>query len=164
MKLKVFTMGGTIDKVYFDKKSEYEVGEPRVGAILQEAGVGFAYEVASLIRKDSLDMTDADRRLLADRIAAEPGRCILVTHGSDTMIATARELKSITGKTIVLTGAIEPAISRTSDAPFNVGCSVAAVQILPPGVYIVMNGCIFDPDKVRKNIRLNRFEAVEPMP
>ncbi|MFZ5572526.1 MAG: asparaginase domain-containing protein [Thermodesulfobacteriota bacterium] len=160
MKLKVFTMGGTIDKIYFDKKSDYEVGAPAVGSILREAGVGFPWEVESLIRKDSLDMTDADRRLLWERVSAAAEERILVTHGSDTMIASAKLLKKVTGKTIVLTGAIEPAMSRTSDAPFNVGCAVAAVQILPPGVYIVMNGCIFDPDKVKKNLRLNRFEAV----
>ncbi len=160
MKIKIFTMGGTIDKIYFDKKSEYEVGAPRISSILQEVGVSFDYEVESLIQKDSLDMTDEDRQQLLDRILSEAGRHILVTHGSDTMITSARLLKKVRGKTIVLTGAIEPAMSRTSDAQFNVGCAVAAVQILPPGVYIAMNGCIFDPDKVRKNIRLNRFEPI----
>jgi L-asparaginase len=158
MKIKIFTVGGTIDKVYFDEKSRYEVGEPRVGSILQEGRVNFEYEVESILRKDSLDLTDEDRQLICHKIESDSHQYILLTHGTDTMVQTAEKLQNIQNKVIVLTGAIEPARSKVSDAPFNLGSAVGALQLLSPGVYIVMNGRIFDPNKVRKNTELNRFE------
>jgi L-asparaginase len=85
---------------------------------------------------------------------------VLVTHGTDTMIDTARVLASIADKTIVLTGALNPARFRGSDAEFNIGTAVGAVQSLSPGVYIAMNGRVWDPGKVRKNVAANRFEAI----
>jgi L-asparaginase len=160
MKIKVYTTGGTIDKVYFDKKSKYEVGEPTVEQILREAQVNFDYECESLLKKDSLDMTDTDRRLLFERISADDHKHFIVIHGTDTMVETAQKLRGIPNKVIVLTGAIEPARSKVSDAPFNIGSAVTAVQLLPAGVYIVFNGCIFDPQKIRKNRVLNRFEVI----
>lgn len=158
MKLKIFTAGGTIDKVYFDAKSRYEVGPPQVHDILSEAGVTVDCAVEAVLSKDSLDMSDADRALLRRRIEAEPCPRIVVTHGTDTMIQTARSLAGIPGKTIVLTGSLQPARFKMTDAAFNVGAAVAAVQCLPPGVYIVMNGGIFDPARTGKNERENRFE------
>jgi L-asparaginase len=158
MKIQIFTVGGTIDKVYFDKKSRYEVGEPQIGEILEDANVIFRYTVEPILRKDSLDLTDHDRQLIYDRIASDKNQYILVTHGTDTMIQTAKKLQTIPDKVIVLTGAIEPARSKSSDAPFNVGSAIAAVQLLPPGVYLAVNGRIFDPDKATKNMKLNRFE------
>ena len=160
MKIKIFTVGGTIDKVYFDRKSTYEVGEPKIGEILQEANVNFTYEIAPLLHKDSLDMTDEDRRLISERVASDEHQRIVLTHGTDTMIQTAKQLKTIPDKVMVLTGAMEPARFKYSDAAFNIGCAVAAVQILGPGVYITMNGRIFDPDRIRKNRKQNWFEAV----
>jgi L-asparaginase len=85
---------------------------------------------------------------------------VLITHGTDTMVETAKVLAVLTDKTIVLTGALSPARFRGSDAEFNVGCAVGAVQSLPPGVYIAMNGRIWDPNKVRKNVAANRFEPI----
>jgi L-asparaginase len=158
MKIKIFTVGGTIDKVYFDKRSKYEVGEPQIGEILEEANVIFEYAFESILRKDSLDLTDQDRQLVYDRIEADENQHILVTHGTDTVIQTAKKLQTIPNKVIVLTGAIEPARSKSSDAAFNVGSAIAALQLLPPGVYLAINGRIFDPNKVRKNMELNRFE------
>ena len=158
MKIKFFTTGGTIDKVYFDAKSEFEVGSPQVSELLNDANVTFEHEIESILRKDSLDMTDADRALVRDRIAADPATNIVVTHGTDTMIQTARALKGIPGKTIVLTGSMQPARLRITDAAFNLGTAVAAAQTLPPGVYIAMNGKIFDPDTSRKNVASHRFE------
>ncbi len=160
MKIKFYAAGGTIDKVYFDKKSTYEVGEPLLEEILRGSNITFDYEIERVIGKDSLDMTEEDRRSLLEKISADHNRLIVVTHGTDTMIETAKKLKEIEDKTIVLTGSMEPARFRSSDAVFNVGCAVAAVQVLNPGVYIVMNGCIFDPEKSRKNIDLNRFEEL----
>lgn len=156
--MRIFTTGGTIDKIYFDAKSEYEVGEPQIGDILRETGVGFPFQITALMRKDSLDMSDADRDSIRDAVAACTERHVLITHGTDTMTETAAALQSITGKTIVLTGALNPARFRGSDAIFNIGGAVIAAQSMPPGIYIVMNGRVFDALKVRKNRDKNRFE------
>ncbi|HET7921232.1 MAG TPA: asparaginase domain-containing protein [Gammaproteobacteria bacterium] len=156
--LRIFTTGGTLDKIYFDAKSEYEVGEPQIGEILRETGVGFRFEMTALMRKDSLDLTDADRDIIHQAVADCAERRILITHGTDTMTATATALQGIPGKTIVLTGALNPARFRGSDAIFNIGGAVIAAQTMPPGIYIVMNGRVFDALKVRKNRERNRFE------
>ncbi len=158
--LCIVTTGGTIDKIYFDDKSDFQVGEPQIGRILDELGVAFRYSVIPILRKDSLHLDDADRELLRATIAAQSARHVLVTHGTDSMVETAKVLAAIPGKTIVLTGALNPARFRGSDAEFNIGTAVGAVQSLPPGVYIAMNGRIWDPARVRKNVDANRFEAL----
>ena len=158
--LCIVTTGGTIDKIYFDDKSDFQIGEPQIGRILDELGVAFRYSVIPILRKDSLHITEADRELVRATIQAQDARHVLVTHGTDSMVATARVLASIPGKTIVLTGALNPARFRGSDAEFNIGTAVGAVQSLPPGVYIAMNGRIWDPARVRKNVEANRFEPV----
>ncbi len=158
MIIKFIAAGGTIDKVYFDSMSTYQVGPPGVEKIIQEARVNFDYDVVSLLRKDSLDMTDADRKLIFDTVMNEKSKYIVITHGTDTMAITGRLLKKIPGKTIVMTGAMEPACFKSSDASFNLGSAVAAVQTLPPGVYIAINGRIFDPENVIKNRALKQFQ------
>ena len=158
--LLVVTTGGTIDKVYFDDKSDYQIGDPQIGRMLDELGVAFRFTVIPIIRKDSLHITPQDRELVRATVAAQPARHVLITHGTDSMVETAKVLSAIEGKTIVLTGALSPARFRGSDAEFNIGCAVGAVQSLPPGVYIAMNGRIWDPAKVRKNVDANRFEAL----
>ncbi len=160
MKIKIFTLGGTIDKTYFDKKSEYQVGEPKVVEILASMNVSFEYEFESLMRKDSLDMTEADRELLLERVRSDSHQRILVTHGTDTMIESAGKLQGIRDKVVVLTGAFWPAGFKASDAEFNVGCAVAALQSVPPGIYIAVNGRVFRADRVKKNREHNRFEDV----
>ncbi len=160
MPIHIFTTGGTIDKTYFDEKSVYEVGEPQIISILREANVTADYAVEMLLRKDSLELTDADRACVVRRVQEAPGDRILVTHGTDTMVLTAKALREVAGKTIVLVGSPNPARFRESDAVFNVGFAMAAVQALPAGVYIAMNGRIFDPEHVRKNRAENQFEAV----
>jgi L-asparaginase len=160
VKIKIFSVGGTIDKVYFDQLSEYQVGFPSVREILDGLPIAFEYDVESLLRKDSLDMDDADRKRVLSHIAADPHDRIIVTHGTDTMIETAQELNAITGKCIVLTGAMEPARFKSSDAVFNVGVAIGAVSALPDGVYIAMNGRIFDPFKCRKNREKRMFEEI----
>ncbi|HXD84560.1 MAG TPA: asparaginase domain-containing protein [Rudaea sp.] len=157
--LTIVATGGTIDKIYFDDKSAYQIGAPQIGDILKQLGVAFEFEVIALMRKDSLHMDDADRDLIRRTIAAQPHRHVLVTHGTDTMVETARALAGIAGKTIVLTGALNPARFQGSDAVFNIGCAVGAIQALPDGVYIAMNGRVWDPARVRKNRDANRFEA-----
>lgn len=157
--LLIVTTGGTIDKIYFDAKSDYQVGDPQIGRILTALGVAFRFHVIPLLRKDSLFIDDSDRELMRATIAAQAERCVLVTHGTDSMVETAKVLATIPGKTIVLTGALNPARFEGSDAEFNIGCAVGGVQSLPPGAYIAMNGRIWDPGKVRKNVEANRFEA-----
>ncbi len=158
--LLVVTTGGTIDKVYFDDQSDFQVGEPQIARILQELGVAFRFRVIPIIRKDSLHISGDDRALVRAAIAAQSATRVLVTHGTDTMVDTAKVLAGIDDKTIVLTGALNPARFRGSDAEFNIGTAVGAVQCLPPGVYIAMNGRVWDPAKVRKNVAANRFEAI----
>jgi L-asparaginase len=161
MKIKVFTAGGTIDKVYFDAKSQYEVGESNVRLLFKEMDVGFAYEVESILRKDSLEMTDADRALILEKALQESCEKILITHGTDTMVDTARVLQQhVTGKTIALTGAMQPALFRNSDAVFNIGCALGVLLARDSGVYVVMNGMLFDPAHARKNREKGRFETV----
>jgi L-asparaginase len=159
-KLLIITTGGTIDKIYFDDKSDYQVGEPQISQILHAMHVAFEFEVTALMRKDSLHITDDDRKLIRAAVAASDAPQVLITHGTDSMVNTALELKGLAGKTIVLTGALNPARFRDSDAIFNIGCAVGAVQCLPPGVYIAMNGKVWDPEHVRKNSRENRFEPL----
>jgi L-asparaginase len=158
--IKIFTTGGTIDKIYFDNKSKYEVGDPQAGGVLERANVCFEYEVASILRQDSLDLTDEDRQVIRMAVASAPEEKIVITHGTDTMIKTANVLEGLPGKTIILTGSMYPAQFRDSDAVFNLGCAVIAAQTLAPGVYIVMNGCVFDPKASRKNVEMNRFEVM----
>lgn len=160
MRLKIITTGGTIDKIYFDQKSSYEVGDPQAGGLLERANVVIDYTVQSLLRQDSLDLSEDDRRTIRDAVAAASERHIVITHGTDTMLATAKTLQKIEGKTIVLTGSMYPARFRDSDAVFNMGCAVIAAQVLPPGVYITMNGRVFDPQRSRKNVERNRFEEI----
>ncbi len=160
MKIKIFSVGGTIDKVYFDQLSEYQVGFPSVREILDGLPIAFEYEVESLLRKDSLDMDEADREWVLRHVAADPNPKILITHGTDTMIETAQKLSAITDKCIVLTGAMEPARFKSSDAVFNVGVAIGAVSSLPDGVYIAMNGRIFNPFKCRKNRDKRMFEEI----
>lgn len=154
------TCGGTIDKIYFDAKGDFAVGPPQVGVLLEEGNVGFGYEIVPAVRKDSLEMTAEDRETVRAVIAAHPCRQVVVTHGTDTMIQTALALRGLEGRTIILTGSMQPARFRVSDAEFNLGAAVVAVQILPPGVYVAMNGRVFDPEQARKNVAAHRFEAV----
>jgi|SRR5579862_1936817 len=163
MRIKFFTTGGTIDKVYFDAKSEFEVGPPQVLEVVKDANVSFEYDIESILRKDSLDMTDQDRQLIRQHVQNEAARLIIVTHGTDTMVDTARSLLGIPEKTIVLTGSMQPARFRVTDAVFNIGAAIGAVQSLPAGVYIVMNGRVFDPARTRKNLAENRFEELDSL-
>jgi L-asparaginase len=161
MKIKIFSIGGTIDKVYFDQLSEYQIGGPSIRDIFGHLTLNFEYEVVSMVRKDSLDMTAEDRSAILEAVRSDPAERVLITHGTDTMVETAKTLQAVEGKVIVLTGAMEPAGFKTSDAVFNVGCAVAAVQILPPGVYIAINGGVYRPGEVRKNRSRGRFEPLK---
>lgn len=161
MCIKILATGGTFDKIYYDAKSDFHIGEPIATSILKEANVNFTYEVESILEKDSLDITDEDRDHIRKKVIEQSSDRIIITHGTDTMIETAMRLLDIDGKTIIIIGAMQPARMRFSDAGFNTGFACSAVQILPPGVYVAMNGKIFDPSTTRKNVAESRFEIVE---
>jgi|SRR6056300_150012 L-asparaginase len=158
--LEILTTGGTIDKVYFDKKSNYEVGDPFVEELLHKMNVNISFKVKSLMRIDSLDMTDIHREVILKYIINSNANNFLITHGTDSIVETAIYLKKITDKTIVLTGSLKPAIFIDNDAIFNVGSALTSAQILNNGVYIVINGQVFNPDNVRKNLEKNVFETI----
>ena len=159
MHIRFITTGGTIDKVYFDGLSQFEIGESMVQHVLSEGLVQFEYDVVSLMQKDSLEMDDEDRQKLRDYIENDDVSHYIITHGTDTMAETASALGDLDGRTIVLTGSLSPARFKTTDAVFNVGMAVAAVQVARPGVYIAMSGQVFDAGAVRKNRAENRFES-----
>lgn len=156
--IEIFTTGGTIDKVYFDANSEFEIGDSLVEELLAESNIREGFSTTGLMRKDSLEMTDEDREAIRAAVSRCPAEYVLITHGTDTMAETARTLLSVRGKTIVLTGAMQPARMRHSDAVFNIGYAWAAVRLLPHGVYIAMNGEVFEAGSVRKNLKAQRFE------
>ena len=159
MKVTILTTGGTIDKLYFDAKSEFQVGDPQIGQLLREANVSAEFEIRALLHKDSLDLTDADRELIVAAVRDTPNDRVLITHGTDTMLVTAELVeKRVPGKTVVLVGSMQPALVRNSDAFFNIGFAFAAVQLLGPGAYVAMNGRVFRPGRTRKNRELGRFE------
>ncbi|MEM7220254.1 MAG: asparaginase domain-containing protein [Pseudomonadota bacterium] len=158
----VITTGGTIDKVYFDAKSEYEVGGSVILELLEEAHVACPFSVQALMRKDSLDLTDADRDEIRGAVAAAATRRIVITHGTDTMTDTARAIAPVVREraaTVVLTGALSPARFARSDATFNVGMAFATVQAVASGTYITMNGQVFDALAVVKDRAQNCFVA-----
>lgn len=156
----VLTTGGTIDKAYFDALSEYQIVESGIPALLNEARVALPFRVIELMRKDSLELTEADRALIASAAREAPESRIVVTHGTDTMTDTARVLAAgVPGKTIVLTGALTPARFAETDAPFNLGMAFAAAQTCPAGVWIAMSGEVFDGLKVRKDRAAGKFVA-----
>lgn len=147
----VVTTGGTIDKQYFDALSEYQITESVIEKLLKVARVTHPFRIVELMRKDSLELTDEDRALIATTIANAPEKRIVVTHGTDTMAVTAAALAHIEGKTVVFAGALAPARFAESDAAFNLGMAFACCQTAAPGVWITMNGSVFDGLKVRKD-------------
>ena len=158
--IEILTTGGTIDKIYFDAKSSFQVGESPILELLKEANLTIEVKVTEVLRKDSLEMTDDDRALIRQAAEASDSTQLVITHGTDTMLKTGCALLGIAEKTIVLTGAMQPARFRATDALFNVASALTAVQTLPPGVYIAMTGRIFDPQTTRKNVAENRFEPL----
>jgi L-asparaginase len=158
----ILTTGGTIDKNYFDALSEYQIVESGIPGLLKEARVALPFRVEEVCRKDSLELSDADRAEIARRCVSAAERLIVVTHGTDTMTETARVLAAeVHGKTICLTGALSPARFAETDAPFNLGMAFATVQVAAPGVWIAMSGQVFDGLRVRKDREAGKFVAVD---
>ena len=154
----ILTTGGTINKNYFDALSEYQIVDSGIPALLKEARVALPFRLVELMRKDSLELTDADRALIASAAREAPETRIVVTHGTDTMTDTAKILAAeVPGKTIVLTGALSPARFAETDANFNLGMAFATAQVAAPGVWIAMSGQVFDGQKVRKDREAGKF-------
>jgi len=155
----LLTTGGTIDKIYFDALSDYQVGETVVARLLEIGRVRRPFRIEEVTRKDSLELTDADRALIRDRVVAAPEAHVIITHGTDTMTETAKVLAEVPGKTIVLVGALAPARFGESDASFNLGMAFAAAQLAGPGVHITMSGSVFRADQVVKDRAAGIFVA-----
>jgi len=163
MSMRIIITGGTFDKYYDEIRGELTFKETHLPSILRQARVTvpIVLEINQLI--DSLQMTDADRQRVLEASLRAPEQQIVVIHGTDTMVETARLLgEACPDKTIVLTGAMVPYSVIGSDALFNLGCGVMAVQLLPPGAYIAMNGRVFPWHSVRKNRERGFFEDSGP--
>ncbi len=156
LRVHVIATGGTIDKEY-SIGGELEIGDPMVPALLEKGRSWLDLSVEAVCGKDSLDMTDDDRALIRRHVDDAPADRVLITHGTDTMVDTAAVLADVADKVVVLTGAMVPARMTDTDAAFNLGLAVAALQTMPPGVWIAMSGRIFAADAVRKDTTIGRF-------
>jgi L-asparaginase len=157
--IRIIITGGTFDKHYDEIRGSLTFKDSHLPEILKfvRCSVPLELELNQLI--DSLDMQASNRIRIQESCRRAHEERIIITHGTDTMVETAAVLgNSALEKTIVLTGAMVPYIFSNSDAVFNLGCAVAAVQLLPHGVYVVMNGMVFPWDRVRKNRQLGVFE------
>jgi len=159
MKILFIQTGGTIDKDYPKQVKGYafEISEPAVRQILERVNPEFEYEIISLLRKDSLDLTVKDKKKIFEVCEKADSDKIIITHGTDTMIETAVFLSEIKNKTIVITGAFKPEKFTGSDADFNVGAAVGAVSALHNGIYITMNGNIYRYDEVKRDKETGKF-------
>ena len=157
----VLVTGGTFDKEYNELNGALYFKQTHVGDMLQLGRCRLDIAIEKLMMIDSLEMTDAHRQEILGRCRKAKSKHVVITHGTDTMQQTAAVLgKAKLKKTVVLTGAMIPYKFGSSDGMFNLGCALAFVQVLPPGVYVAMNGRYFPWDDVRKNRSLGVFEAV----
>jgi L-asparaginase len=158
--IKFLLTGGTIDKVYAESKGSLTYIESMIPKLLDQSRHSIPYSIDHIMSKDSLDMNFADRVFIRDYCKRSLEECIIVIHGTDTMIETARALETIKSKTIIMTGAIIPASVNGSDALFNLGTAIAYSQSLPIGVYIAMNGIAFPCENTKKNVITQKFENI----
>jgi L-asparaginase len=161
--IRIFVTGGTFDKEYHELTGTLAFKETHLPEMLRLGRSRVSAATETLMMIDSLDMTDADRALIVDRCQRSAETRILVTHGTDTMVETARALAAAlsgSSKTVVLTGAMVPYAFGSSDGLFNLGSALSFVQVLSPGVYIAMNGRCFPADRVQKNRNTGVFEAL----
>jgi len=160
MKITFIQTGGTIDKDYpkTTKGYAFEFGEPATRRILEKLNPSFEYEILTACQKDSLEITDDDRQHLVDLIKENDSIRIVITHGTDTMIETAKFIfPKIKNKVIVLTGAMRPEQFSNSDAPINVGGAIAATQTLQAGVYLFMTGILKSFDEIKRDMETGKF-------
>jgi L-asparaginase len=159
--IRVFVTGGTFDKEYDELTGRLYFKDTHLHDMLERARSRLDVQVRTLMMVDSLDMTDADRKLIVESCRSAPEKRVVITHGTDTMAETARELHAAAlGKTVVLTGAMIPYAFGSSDGLFNLGSALSFAQVLPPGVYVAMNGRWFDATRVRKDRKSGIFEEI----
>jgi L-asparaginase len=159
MRIRLYVTGGTFDKEYNELNGELYFKDTHVRQVLQQGRCNLDIELRTLMMIDSTEMNATDRELIRKQCAESDTDRIVITHGTDTMAETARFLgASVSGKTIVLVGAMVPLTFGSSDGLFNLGSALAFVQTLPPGVYVAMNGRYFPCDRVRKNRGTGLFE------
>lgn len=165
MAIRLFVTGGTFDKEYDEIRGRLYFQDTHLPEMLALGRCRVDVEIRTLMMVDSLEMTDSDRELIARHCREAEETQVVITHGTDTMVETAAVLaRSVPGKTVVLTGAMIPIAFGSSDGLFNLGGALTAVQVLEPGVYVVMNGRVFVWDAVRKNRKTGIFEGVEASP
>jgi L-asparaginase len=160
MKIRILVTGGTFDKQYDELSGRLFFRDTHVPEMLQRGRCRLALAVETVMMVDSLDLDDAGRAAIVARCLASAETSIVVTHGTDTMVETARALAAaaLRDRTIVLTGAMIPYAFGSSDGLFNLGSALSFAQVLPPGVYVAMNGQYFPWDRVRKNRDTGTFE------
>ena len=159
MSLQIFVTGGTFDKKYNEIDGTLAFGQTHITELLQLGRCQLPLNIKTLMMVDSLDMTATHRQQILEQCLATKAQRIVITHGTDTMVETAKLLgEQVADKTIVLTGAMIPFTFGSSDGLFNMGCALAFVQTLPAGTYVAMNGRYFHWNQVRKNRSLGRFE------
>jgi len=164
--VQIFVTGGTFDKDYNFKTGELYFKDTHLREMFERGRCTVELDIKTLMMVDSLEMSDEDREIVSNNCEKSESLDIVITHGTDTMVKTAEVLANnieLSGKTIVLTGAMIPyAFGSSSDGFFNLGSSLAFAQCLGPGVYIVMNGKYFDWDNVTKNKQTGYFEVLRP--
>lgn len=161
MPIRIFVTGGTFDKEYNELTGDLFFKDTHLQEMLRLGRCKLSLNITTLMMIDSLEMNDERRDLIANACILTKEKKILITHGTDTMAITAANLsKKVKGKTIVLTGAMVPYKFGSSDGLFNLGSAMAFVQSLPPGVYVAMNGKIFDGNNVKKNKETGEFEII----
>ena len=159
MPIRILVTGGTFDKEYNERTGQLYFKDTHLPEMLRLGRSRVDITIRTVMMTDSLDMSDADRLLIVQNCVQSPTKRIVVTHGTDTMVETAAAIaKQVSGKTVVLTGAMIPYAFGSSDGLFNLGSALSFVQTLPPGVYIAMNGRCFPWDRVRKNRDRGEFE------
>jgi L-asparaginase len=161
MAIRVFVTGGTFDKTYDEIQGKLQFKDTHLGEMLRLARCRVEVQVRTLMMVDSLDMTDADRKIIVESCRSCPETSLVITHGTDTMAETAKVLHAAAlGKTVVITGAMVPYAFGSSDGLFNLGSALSFAQVLPPGVYVAMNGRCFPGERVRKNRDSGVFEEL----
>jgi L-asparaginase len=159
-RIRILITGGTFDKEYNELNGQLYFKDSHLPEMLKLGRCNLDLEIRTLMMIDSLDMTDDDRQIILDHCRKSQENRIVITHGTDTMVKTAVLLgEHVTGKTIVLTGAMIPYKFGSSDGLFNLGSALAFAQTLPAGVYVAMNGRYYPWDRVRKDRQTGMFEA-----
>jgi len=162
MNIRIFVTGGTFDKEYNELTGELFFKDTHIPQMLRLGRCRLSVDIRTLMMIDSRNMTDDDREIIARNCINVREDRIVITHGTDTMVETAKYLaERVKNKTVVLTGAMIPYTFGSSDGMFNLGCAMAFVQVLPAGIYIAMNGRYFTYDNVRKNKKTGEFEEIK---